>query len=128
MPPRLNEQITGYVAGDSLTLPFSVPNMPAGRTLTKAWFTVKIAKTDADVAAVLQLTITTALTSQGQITDATGVAAGALTFTATAAQTAAIGADTPRYYDVQIKDDLGQIATIEGGTITFEQGVTAATS
>ena len=77
---------------------------------------------------MLQCVITTGLTSEGQITDATGVASGALTFTATPAQTVTLTPGANYFYDVQVKLDDASITTIEGGTITLEQGVTAATS
>jgi hypothetical protein len=120
--------IRDQTAGDAFSVLRAVPGLPAGRTLAKAWLTIKQNKTDPDAAAKLQLDITTAPTSEGQITDATGVAPGALTFTITAAQSAAIGAARRFYYDVQIKLDNGEIATLELGTLQLDQGITDATS
>lgn len=120
--------IRDQTAGDAFSVLRAVPSLPAGRSLAKAWFTVKRNKEDLDAAARLQLDITTAPTSKGQIVDATGVAANALTFTVSAVQSAEIGATRRYYYDVQVKLDNGDTATLEIGTIQLDQGVTDATA
>jgi hypothetical protein len=121
-------KIRNQTAGDAFSVRRAVPDLPAGRSLVKAWFTVKRNKTDLDNDAILQLDITTALTSKGQITDATGMAVDALIFFVTAAQSVTIGALRRYYYDVQIKLDNAEIATPEIGTIQLDQGVTDATT
>jgi hypothetical protein len=123
-----NAKIRDQTAGDAFSVRRAVPDLPAGRTLAKAWLTIKQNQTDLDAAAKLQLTITTTPTSQGQIVDASGVAANALTFTVTAVQSAQVGAARRFFYDIQVKLDNGEIATPELGTLQLDQGVTDATT
>jgi hypothetical protein len=127
MPP-LQSSVAGYVSGDTLNVTRTINGIPSGRMLVKAWLTLKVGAADADPG-VLQKVITTVnVAGTGQITDdGTGDGIGALLFQLTATDTAALGTTT-RVYDVQIKLDDGSIATVEMGTITFVQGVTAATS
>jgi hypothetical protein len=130
MPPLLNQVISGYVGLDNLSIPYTVTDIPVGRTMTKAWLTIKTQKEDADPG-ILQKVITTAPQAGiGQITDPGASGTGQLLFLIAPSDfsAAALVALVTYEYDIQVKFDDGGIATLELGKITFEQGVTAATS
>lgn len=139
MPP-LNQAITGYVSGNDFRITRNtVSNIPAGTTLSKAYLTIKTNLGDPDPGLV-QLSITTALTSAGQITDngsgggSNPVGTGALFFVLSKAQTLALGFNRVLNYDILLIFSDGTDATFElgdttkGGGILFRQGVTLATS
>lgn len=127
MPPRTDVKIAGYVAGDDLTVSRDVLNIPAGRTLAKAWLTVKNLDTDADPGLV-QKTITSVAGADGQITDTGADGTGALLFKLSATDTGTtLVAGKTYVFDIQAKFDDNTIATLEKGTISFVQGVTATT-
>lgn len=128
MPPP-TVAITGFVAGDAMTIKRpAITGVPQGRTLTKAWLTIKRNKRDADNQAALQLSITSSPAAAGQITDTGASGTAALLFALTNAQTLALGWVEPYVFDIQLKFDNGDIATLELGTIQFTQGVTDAAS
>ncbi len=127
--PQYRQRILDFVCGDSLRVERTILGLPTGLTLTKAWFTVKATETDADAAAMFQLSITTTLTSAGQITDAgTTSGEGTVRFTATPAQTLLLTPDQVYAWDVQILLSDTGIYTPCKGTIMGEQQVTIATS
>lgn len=87
------------------------------------WMTAKYAKTDADSAAVFQL-------SSGALG---GIAIGAGTggtFTVTVApsKTSGLTAKKTLYYDVQLEDAMGNFYTVDSGTITVDLDVTVTTT
>ena len=131
MPPLKNQLITGFVAGDDLSLEETVAGVPAGLTLVKAWLTIKAKIADLDVAALAQKVITTsAQAGVGQITDPGASGTGALLFLIVPADfgTGKLLYDVAYVYDVQVKFSDATIATLELGTIRFERGVTDAAS
>jgi len=128
----VNNDGTPFVAGDQFGVQRSVPGIPTGRSLTKAWLTIKVKPSDADPG-VLQKVITTAASGAGQITQdgspGQGAGTGTILFVFTATDTGTtIGADTRLLYDIQVKFDDGEIVTLEEGTIELRAGLTAAAS
>jgi hypothetical protein len=123
-----NQLLRGFVAGDDFDVERTITGIPAGRTLTKAWLTVKRLAADVDGSALLQLVITSSLTSAGQITDTGADGTGTVVFQVSAAQSAALGFALTYQYDIQLKFDNAEIATLERGSLQLEQGVTDATS
>jgi len=123
----LSEELTGYVAGDHLTITRSVTGLAAA--MTKAWLTVKRHEREPDSDARLQKVITTEdVPGTGQIVDAGGAGeTGNLRFDLTSEDTAGLG-DKVSVYDIQIKEATGKINTLEKGTIQLTAGVTAASS
>ncbi len=117
--PVLDATIDYLVAGDSYTLTRSVTGVPAGKTLAKAWLTVKYAADaiapDAD-AKVVQLAIAGTLGADGQITDTGADTVAALSFILTATNSLLLVAALE--YDFQVKASDGKIYTIESGTLT----------
>lgn len=126
-----NNHIRNYAAGDTVRIPRTVTKIAAGRTVVKAWLTVKAAEGDADPG-LLQLVIDSSLAAVGQITDAgttqaDGTVTATLYFVLQSSATAALGAGTTAVYDIQLKLDDGSIGTTEKGDILFEKGITDAT-
>ncbi len=123
-----HEIIAGYVAGDRLDIRRGVTNIPAGRSIVKAWFTAKLFKTDADPGLLQKVVTTAAQNGVGQITDdGAGDQVGEVLFQLSAADTGtALGPDRAFFYDVQLKFDNGDIATLVYGEISFVRGVTDA--
>jgi len=130
MPPLLSAVINGYVAGDDLTIIENVTNIPVGRSMVKAWLTIKVAREDADPGVVQKVITTVAVIGVGQITDdGAGDQVGQLTFILTAADTGTtLTVNKAYFFDEQIKFDDGSIATLKAGKISFEPGVTSATT
>ena len=130
MPPR-HSVISGYVAGDKMDQRRTVPNIPVGRALIKAWMTVKTSPLDLDAAALVQKIITTTPAANiGHIeddgaTDQSGVVLFQFTPTDTGTT---LGPDKTFFYDIQLKYDNSDIATLEYGEISFVRGVTDAAS
>jgi hypothetical protein len=125
-----NVVINDIVEGDNYDIRRTITNIPSGQTLTQAWLTVKSSLADPDVNAIVQLSITTSLTSAGQITDDGADQTGALIFTLTGPQTRAIGDQSPTLlsFDIQLLTSTGKIYTLEIGTISALQDVTLSTS
>ena len=130
MPPLLNAVISGYVAGDDLTIIENVTSIPVGRSMVKAWLTIKAAREDSDPGVIQKVITTVAVAGVGQITDdGAGDQIGQLTFILTATDTGTtLTVGKAYYFDEQIKFDDGSIATLKIGKISFELGVTAATT
>jgi hypothetical protein len=125
--PELAEEITGYVAGDDLTVTRTVTNLP--EAMAKAWFTIKRYHTQSDDDAQIQKEITTDdEPNVGQITDAGGAGEdGALRFDFTAEDTEGLS-DHKWTYDIQIKLSDGTVFTLEKGSITLTMDVTKTTT
>lgn len=127
--PQYRQRIRDFVCGDSLRVERTILSLPTGLTVSKAWFTVKADATALDAAAIVQLSITSTLTSSGQITDVgTTSGDGALRFTLTPAQTLLLTPEQVYVFDVQVLLSDGGIYTPVIGTIVGEQQVTIATS
>lgn len=127
----LDQTITGKVAGDDLRIDRQYIDLPTGITITKAWFTVKRRKTDADADALIgPKEITTSLTNDGHITDAVSTSdlAIAMYFDLSQAETGALRPFHCYYYDVQVKTSAGAIYTCELGKIVMQQGITVTTA
>jgi len=124
---ELAETISGFVAGDTLTVTRDVTNLDAA--IETAWFTLKRHQHQADDDAVIQKTIDTDdETGVGQVTDAGGAGEdGALRFDFTPADTNTLGSQQ-WVYDIQIQLVGGAIYTIEKGTVTLTMDVTKATT
>jgi len=128
MPP-VREHITGYVAGDEFNVRKAVLNVKAGRTIVKAWLTVKNAATDADPGVIQKVITTTAQGGVGQITDSGADGTGEVLFQFTKTDTGTtLGPDKVFKYDIQLKFDNGDIATLQYGDLVLVRGVTDASS
>ncbi len=127
--PAYRQRIRDFVCGDSLRVERTILSLPTGLTVSKAWLTIKSEATDLDAAAIVQLSITSTLTSAGQITDVgTTSGDGAVRFTLLPAQTLLLTPEQVYVWDIQILLSDGGIYTPGMGTIVGEQQVTIATS
>jgi hypothetical protein len=127
--PQFRQRIRDFVCGDSLRIERTILSLPTGLTVSKAWLTIKTLATDLDAAATLQLSITSTLSSAGQITDVgTTSGDGALRFTLTPAQTLLLTPEQEYVFDVQVLLSDGGIYTPVKGTIEGLQQITIATS
>jgi len=126
--PNLSDIIDNYVAGDDRCIIREITGIPTGNTVTNAWFTVRDLEDFSGSTVIVQLTITTTATSQGQITDdGAGDGIATVRLELTGAQTRLIGiVGFP--FDIQIKLDDARINTPVAGTIRAEQEVTQVTS
>lgn len=129
----LNRYLGRFVAGDTWRLnrtPKNVTTAGEGNaTVTTVYWTVKADPTQPDASAIFQRTITTSLTSSGQITDA-NPADGQFSFYVIAlkTQTILLTPGVEYYYDLQAITSTGGVYTLETGTIVAQQGVTTASS
>ncbi len=125
--PNLSDVIDDYVAGDDLCIIREITGIPGGNVLTDAWFTVRDLEDFSGSSIIVQLSITTTATSQGEILDdgASGVAV--VRFDITGTQTRTIGI-VGYPFDIQIKLDDSRINTPVAGTIQAEAEVTQVTS
>lgn len=101
------------------------------QTVATAYLTIKSALSLADVDAELQLTITTTLTADGQITDdGTGTTSATMFFLISDADSDYdnLEADVRYYYDIRVILNDGTVDTLERGRVEWEQGATRATS
>jgi hypothetical protein len=109
------------VAGDDFEVHVTVSSIPDARTFSKSWLTVKRNETDADVDAILVVTITSGFT----------VNSGTLTYTipVTHGQSVLFTPKVKHFFDVQLLDSTGAITTpVSDGEVTFAQQKTIATS
>ena len=120
-------EIKELVSGDDIDIERTITGVPDSDTLAKAWMTIKILPTDADPG-LLQKTITSSLTADGQITDTGADTIGAVVFLIVPADGATIGIDVKRVFDIQVKTTAGKIFTAVKGTIILEQGITETTA
>lgn len=142
-PPILNGSIVDYIATDGLRVTRTVPGLPSGRSLTKAWLTIKATEYDPDPTgpnAPRQKIVTTAATAQGQVTDnGTGggslpVGTGSVLFIFVPADFNAVAdgihiqPGVVYQYDLKVLEDDGTPATIEKGVAMFMQPITQAVS
>lgn len=118
----------GLIAGDSFEITLSVPLIPSGRTVTKAWLTIKEVATDPDPG-VIQLVIDSDLSADGQITaDGSTESLAGLLFLFTPVNTALLTPGVIYPFDIQLQYDDLTIWTLGKGTISAGQGVTEAVS
>ena len=132
MPP-VHEGISGYVAGDKLNIRRIVPTIQTGRTLAKAWLTIKNAATDADPGLIQKVITSAAVPGTGQIVaigDGTGgqpTGTGEVLFELTMTDTGTtLGPGKSFVFDIQLKFDNAEIATLSYGDLVFVRGVTDA--
>src|SRR2546426_7662394 len=114
MALRTNLRLTeadGFIVGDSFALTVSVVAMPEGLTLTKAWWTIKAAATDPDPGD-LQLVIDATEQATGQITNDGSEGTGALTFTATPVDTAALVADRSEEHTSELQSPCNLVCRL----------------
>lgn len=116
-----------FVAGDAFGVTRTITDIGSGRTLAKAYLTVKASPTDADPGA-LQLAITTTLTGAGQITDTGASGTGTIAFTVSSSESASLGSGRAYLYDIRLIFDDGEPVTPEVGSLVLGHGVTTATS
>jgi hypothetical protein len=126
---RTGLKIGPIVIGDDFTVQRTYTDVPVGGTITKAWLTIKASDRDLDVDALMQLDITTALTANGQITDAdTTDGSIAMAFKLPRAKTALAKQGLDYGMDVQVLASDGLIHTMELSGIFFVRGRTDAVS
>ncbi len=126
--PQYRQKIRDFVCGDSLRIDRTVRGIPSTLTITKSWFTVKTNATDVDASAVLQLSVTSTLTSSGQVTDTGSDGTGAVRFTVAPSQTLLLTPGFSYYFDIQILLSDSGLYTISKGSIKGLQQITIATS
>lgn len=125
--PTLDATVTGFVAGDDLSLRRTIDRdgdgdsdeaLASGVVIDRAWLTVKADPSDADADALLQKEVTTADSAgTGQIEDdGDGDVDPIVRFDLEPDDTETIGT-TPRYFDVQVRTGGGKIYTAERGRI-----------
>lgn len=116
--PNFEGTITDFAVGDDITVERTITAVPSGQTITNAWFTVKRRISDTDAQAIFQKTITSSLTSAGQIDDTGADGTAHLLFYILAAETVLLTPDSSYRYDIQVKLSGGTISTPELGFIT----------
>ena len=123
--------ISNYVAGNDVQLVATASSIDPADAIVKAWLTIKTSPSVADPGS-LQKTITTALTSSGQITadGSAGQGNGTATFNflLTNAETTALGT-LQYYYDISVKTAGAKKYTSQYGIwVAAAPGITLATS
>lgn len=117
-------EIEKIPVGGDFRIARTYTGLPSGVTISKAWLTVKLKEADADVAALIQLTITVSLTASGQITDAS---TPDITLFFDVSRTLTGNAKPMVYYfDIQVQNSAGAIHTLEKGSIRFIRRITQA--
>lgn len=117
----------GIVRGNKFPLKRIIANIPAGVTLSEAYLTLKAAYTDADPG-LFQKHITTAnVSGVGRIENDGTSGTGELRFDLTEADTEAMVADTPYFFDIKLVDSGGYLLTVERGTTSAVNWVTQST-
>lgn len=124
----LHSIIDDITIGTNKTIARTVTGIPTSNVLNKAWFTVKDNYTRTDASAVLQLVVTTALTSTGQITDAGTSGTGAIQFLLTPANTLLLTPKKQYVFDIKVKLVDGSLYPAETGTIITISRVTQASN
>ena len=120
-------KIGPIVIGDDFTIQRTYTDVPVGSAIAKAWLTIKESDRQLDIDALMQLDITTALTANGQITDA-DAADGTISMVFKLPRAKTVLA-TPRLdygLDVQVLASDGLIHTMELSAIFFVRGRTDA--
>lgn len=108
----------GIVRGDKFPIRRYLTGIPTGQTVTRAWLTVKLNKTDLDAAAIFQKEIVVGtVVDVGEIEDAGGTGVATLRFDLTAVNTRAMTAGERYYYDMQVLLSGGNVRTFETGEV-----------
>lgn len=123
-----NASIAGIVAGNDLDVNRTVPGIPNGQTLAKAWLTFKSNLAAGDPGLLQKLILPGAVAGQGQITDVGGTGTAQLLFQLSKTDTAALPVDTPTPYDVTVLTSTGKVYTTEKGLYLATAGVTKSNS
>lgn len=122
-----HQQIKGFAVGTDFDVIRSVTGVPAGRTLARAWLTVKNAPADIDPGILQKVITPSAQAGVGQITDTGADGTGSVTFQFTGAQTSALITPGKRYvYDIQLELDDGTDSQFEEGVFRLHRRVTAS--
>lgn len=123
-------EITEHAVGDDFDIERTVTGIPAGATLTKAWFMAKASRSDADDAAVISKEITTTLVpATGQITDTgAGDTAGEIVFYIRSADTSSLVAEKPYYFGIRVRLSTGLVDTLEWGVLKLRHAIVQATN
>lgn len=123
-----NNSLKPIVRGDTRKIERTFTGLPTGETIDKAWLTVKTS-TSVNDPGLFQVEITTTATASGQITDAsTSDGQIAMNFIISGTNSALATGGAEYIYDIQVRTTTGTIHTLVMGTVTFFDGVTAATS
>lgn len=123
-----NNNLKPIVRGDFRCVERTFTGLPSGHTIDKAWLTVKPSLAAGDPG-LFQIEITTTATSAGQITDASSSDGQvAMFFNISGTNSAAATGGAEYFYDIQVRTTTGAIHTLAMGTVTFPDGVTAASS
>jgi len=124
-----NNSLRPIVRGDTRKIERTFTGLPTGETIDKAWLTVKTT-TSASDPGLFQVEITTTLSSGGQITDASSSDGQiGMYFIINGTQSGSATGGAEYVYDIQVRSaGTGAIHTLVMGTVTFVDGVTAATS
>lgn len=113
--------LKGKVAGDGLRLKVTVPKIPAGQTVVKAWMSIKNKATDSDVAAIVLKVLTSGFVHTG-----TDPVTCTFTIDYTAAETGLCKPKVTYDYDIKVLTSAGIPDTPIIGQIVFQQGSTRA--
>ncbi len=124
--PTLDGRIDNLVAGDDLEITRTITGVPAGTSLSDAWFTVKEHEADSDAAAIFQKAINTVDSpGTGHITDdGASDTVGAVRFDITDVDSALLTPGRDYAFDIQVKTAAGAVYTPLKGKIKAVQGVT----
>lgn len=123
------ENLDFYVSGDNVKHDRVIDEMPVGRTLTKAWMTIKSRAGDLDPGLVQKIITTLYTTSVGVIMDIGSDGDGAVLFELTRGDTGTTLLPEVDYvYDIQVQYDNGDIETRFLGSFALKAGVTSASS
>lgn len=128
---HLTSIISDLVAGEDRELPRSIDlSSISPDTLDKAWLTIKESLDDSDDDAIVQKTITTVLSDDGQIDEpGTGDPLTAhLYFLLPSDDTLLLEADRYYFYDIKGLSSTGAKKVLEGGRIIVSPPVTLASS
>jgi len=126
---NLRARIDDLVAGDDYDYTATVPGLPTGTTIIKAWLTVKTNDTDADPGVFQKDITTTLVATKGQITD-NGVTdgIGVCAFYCQASDTVLLTPNYEYFFDVQIQLSTNRLYTPIKGRLVAERQITTATS
>ena len=123
--PDLHGTIKDIVAGDKFYIARRIKNVPTTDSLEKAWFTIKVRKSDSDSQAVLQKTIVPVDNgNQGFIMDTGTDGVAQLAFVLLPTETILLQEHQTYYYDVQVRTVNGLLTTPEVGTLIVTESVT----
>ncbi len=124
--PNLNDLVTGFVAGDDLSVERTLTNISTSDLLFQAWLTVRDSGDDTAITAILTKgPVTTVGNADGQITDdgaTDGI--GMVRFDLTPADTRLIGMNG-YFHDIQVRKVATKTYPPVKGIIRAEGEVTS---